>query len=156
MLPMSTLQLSWDQSLKECGGKHLCHSWHRLDWQISRMTSFGVLERLLYGYDYDSKWLLVMDTYVSLALVLPRFHVWLDLYGYGVSCSRSTCFMFQWRFKAHMYLYINCSTLTKAQQLGLLEIHSSCVHSIVHSRLYSWVILHRIPVCWQKLALWVP
>jgi hypothetical protein len=36
---------------------------------------FGVLECLLVGYDYDSKQLLVMDTYVLPVLVLPVFQV---------------------------------------------------------------------------------
>ena len=45
-----------------------CHVWHHSDWRISRMTCFGVLGCLLYGYDYGSKLSLVMDTYVSLAL----------------------------------------------------------------------------------------
>jgi hypothetical protein len=71
-----------------------CHVWHHSDWQISRMTCFGVSGCLLYGYDYNSKWLLVMDTHRSPALVLPRFDVWLNLYDYGLSCSLGTCFMF--------------------------------------------------------------
>jgi hypothetical protein len=43
--------------------------------RISRMTCFGVLECLLYSYDYGSKLSLVMDTYTSLALVLLMFQV---------------------------------------------------------------------------------
>ena len=54
--------------------------------------------------------------------------IWFSLY-FG------TCFMFQWHFKARMYLYIYGSSLTKARQLGLLTIHSSCVPPFVHSRI---------------------
>jgi hypothetical protein len=41
--------------------------------RISRVVCFGVLKHLLYGYDYDSKLSLVMDTYALLALVLLMF-----------------------------------------------------------------------------------
>jgi hypothetical protein len=42
---------------------------------ISRMTCFGVSEHLLYGYDYSSKLSLVMVTYMSPAIAMPRFQV---------------------------------------------------------------------------------
>jgi hypothetical protein len=41
--------------------------------RISRVMCFGDSECLLYGYDYGSKLSLVMDTYMSMALVLLVF-----------------------------------------------------------------------------------
>jgi hypothetical protein len=106
-----------------------CHIWHRSDWQISRMTCFGVSERLLYSYDYDSKCSLVKDTHTSPALALPMFHVWLDLYDYGspyilvpVSCSSG----------ALKPVCICIQTVVLWPRLGsLVFLESTCLASIL-------------------------